>query len=242
MGKLKLHRHRSSILSIPSILANLFVLGSSSLLGQSHLSVAVPFIISDVEVTNVYGPIRQIKGAGYGYGVNIAYSFTPKILIPDNKFQISVGLGYFRQLFDLERPFHFDSPAEILFYTDRYRYDNLLGTLGLRYSYELNDKYRLTGTLSYGRMHSFRQKYIPTYSTGSDDNKQIENKKFAFGEMVTVTAGAFKQFNYRYAITFELAVPFFTRWRKDAIFEEDPSEHFSPKMSLGTSVSVRYTL
>ncbi|HEX5170404.1 MAG TPA: hypothetical protein VFW11_14605 [Cyclobacteriaceae bacterium] len=242
MGKQKLYEHLLSILATRSILANLFVLGSASLFSQSNLSVAVPFIVSDVEVTNVYGPMRQIKGTGYGYGFSIAYSFSPKILISDNNFQLSFGLGYFRQLFDIERPFHFDSPAEVLFYTDRYSYDNLLGTLGLRYSYELNDKYRLTGVLSYSRLHSFRQKYIPTYSTGSDDDEQIENKKFVFGDLVTVTAGIFKQLNYRYSITFELAIPLFTQWRKDEIFEEDASEHFSPKISLGTNVSLRYTL
>lgn len=120
---------------------NLLLIASIPSYSQGSFSLSTPVIYNTVEVTNNFGPQRQIKETSWGYGANVIYSFSPKFLILVKNLSINIGGGYFRQQFNLTRPFRYHSPAEVLFYTKKYSYDNFHGIVGLSYNFPVKHNY-----------------------------------------------------------------------------------------------------
>lgn len=218
-------------------ITGLFIIGFYACMevsAQNSISISTPFIFNVVEITDNFGPHQQIGGNAFGYGVNFKCNFRPNILRLNKNLSFKVGVGYFRQQFNLERPFHFDSPIQILYYTDNYSYDNLQWILGLAYKNPLKQKNYLNIELLYNGLNSFRQKYN-TSSGGSAQESQIESDRYNYGCIITISTGLQKDIgdDKRYSVGLNLIMPIYTKWRKDSIFDDDPTEYCHPKFSLG---------
>jgi hypothetical protein len=217
--------------------------------GQSSFSLSVPIIFSIVEAPNNWNPSTTInrqnlfKGQAIGSGVNLSYSFLPTFIIKNKKISINLGVGYFKQRFDLERPFDYVSPAQPIFYTNYYSYSCLQYSAGVSYKYSLSQRYFLTGNLSYNWFNSFQQEYTPTYSiVGTGYFTQTNNNQIDFGNTLVFSVGFNRSLGNRFSFGINIIAPLYVSWRNDKIFKDDPSKFFNPKFSLGSNISIAYLL
>lgn len=215
---------------------------SFSSYAQSSLSISVPIIWSNVKVKDNWTPTtapnyeEYRKGSAFGYGANLNYSFQPKFIIKDKRFSVNFGGGYFKQRFDIRRPFDYDSPLEPIFRTDYYSYHCWQASVGLSFTHTLNKKYFLLTNLSYSILQSFKQEYTPIYGFPTQENHHQIN----FGKALPLSVGLNKYFGNQFSLGLYVVVPVYTRWRNDKIFNDDPSTFSQPDFSLGTSVSIAY--
>ncbi len=216
-----------------------FILFANTIQSQSNFSLTVPGIYTAVKVRNNYGPPRDISGNAITYGVLIAYSMHPTIITFNKRLVIDLGAGYLNHKFNIERPFHYNSPSQILYYTKDYAYDNLVAIVGLTYLYELRKSYLVNASASCTLLRSFHQQYTPTYNSGSDHFTQESDQHFNFGFTASLSCGLSKKIN-RYSFGLNAMVPVLSQWRKDPIFEDDPSKYFHPGFSLGANLLFKY--
>ena len=126
------------------------VLISPTAYGQSGFTLSIPVIYSKIEVANNWSPPtainrkNQFDGTSLGYGVNVNYSFHPSFIIKNQYILLNIGVGYFKQQFDIERPFDYVSPLQPIFYTDYYSYHCWQMLVGLSYKYTITPNYFLT--------------------------------------------------------------------------------------------------
>jgi len=235
------------MLKLYSACLTLFLL-SLTAYGQNSLTLSTHAIHSNVEVSNNWSPPtavhrkNQFDGTALRYGADLKYSFRPAFLIRDPRVRLTVGAGYFKQRFDLERPFNYASPLEPIFYTDQYSYHCWQWEVGLAYNYPLSKSYSLSGNLSYGGQESFRQEYTPTSNHGYGNLTQTEYEKLDFGNMAKLEVGISRNLGSRLSLGVHAVVPLYTRWRNDEIFGDDPSEFSRPKFSIGSALSITYHL
>lgn len=224
----------------------IFLLISCTSYGQRSLSVTVPTIWSNVKVKDNWTPAtapnseEYKEGSAFGYGIGLNYTFQPSFIIKDKHFTTNIGAGYFKQRFEIKRPFDYNSPVEPIFYTDHYSYHCWQGSLGITYNYELKRKYVLSGNLTYSMQYSFQQNYTPTYSVGTNFFTQVNHNQIDFGRLLILNVGLNKYFGKKMSFGFYLLAPVYTRWRNDKIFRDDPSTFFHPNFSIGTSISAAY--
>jgi hypothetical protein len=217
---------------------------SLSASGQNGFTLSVPVIYSKVEVANNWSPPTAVNrqnefdGTSLGHGVNLNYSFRVPFIIKNKRILFNIGLGYFKQKFDLQRPFDYVSPLEPIYYTDHYSYNCWQGSVGVTYSYPVNNKYSLSGNLSYCWLTSFRQEYAPTRGYSA----QINNGQIDFGKMLNLSLGINRKLGGKFSVGLNMLIPVYVRWRNDKIFKDDPSTFYSPEFSLGTSISITYYL
>jgi len=215
--------------------------------GQSSLSLSAPVIWSKVKVKDNWTPPtapnykEYIEGSASGYGINLNYSFHPGFIIKDKHFSVNVGGGYFKQRFDIRRPFNYDTQLQPIYYTDNYSYHSWQWTGGLTYSYPLN-KYALTANVSYSELRSFRQEYTPDSGLPSSYGffTQVNRNQIDFGKILSLGIGVSRYFGKRFLIGVNMIAPVYTRWRNDPIFGDDPDTFSNPKFSLGASLHVSY--
>jgi hypothetical protein len=248
------YRNRiATILTLRNSLVILIISTACTLLtyscwGQSNLSLTTPILWSSVKVKDNWTPptapnySEHKSGSALGYGIQIRYTFQLKHIIRSKNIFLNIGTGYFKQRFDIKRPFDYNSPLEPIYYTDHYSYHCWQGLLGLSYSHTLRKNYFLSGGLTYSILHSFRQDYTPTYSSGTDFFTQINYKKMNFGKIACLSAGLHKYLGKRFSIGLELLMPVYTRWRNDKIFRDNPSTFYNPTFSLGSYLSISYRL
>jgi hypothetical protein len=217
--------------------------------GQSSLSVSFPMIWSDVKVKDNWTPPtapnykEYREGSAFGYGINLSYSIQPGFIIKNKQFSINIGAGYFKQRFDVVRPFNYNSPLYLIFYTDHYSYHSLMGALGLKYHRAIGKKYLLSGSLTYTILQSFRQEYTPYHNSGGTKfPDQIDKSSIDFGKMCSISVGLDKQLGDRFSAGIQLLFPFYTRWRNDEIFDDDPLTFSRPDFSLGSVITIAYVL
>lgn len=232
-----------------AIVFSLLFITATRVYSQGSFSLSTPVIYNTVEVTNNYGPQRQIKGTSWGYGANVVYSFAPKFLKLTKNFTINIGGGYFKQQFNLTRPFRYHAPAEVLYYTKSYSYDNFHGIVGLSYNFPVKHNYSFDINVLYNWLGSIRQKYTPNHYGAPDVSfNQIEHKKHVFGNIITSSIGLKKHWKDKYSFGLNLIIPLHTQWRMDQIFYDDPTKYFHPKSmggnisSIGCSISIGYYL
>lgn len=227
--------------------SSLITYGQSSY-GQNSFTFSVPAIYSSVEVPNNWSPPTAINrqnrfdGTSLGYGVNLNYSFWPSFLTRNRYLLLNIGVGYFKQRFDLQRPFDYVSPLQPIFYTDFYSYHCWQLSAGLTYNHPLSEHYFLSGNLSYNWLNSFRQEYTPTSNHGYGELTQVNNNRIDFGNNLMLTIGLSRRLANKYSLGLNVLVPLYIRWRNDKIFKDDPTKYFNPKFSLGLSMSVAYYL
>lgn len=216
--------------------------------GQSGLTVSALRIHSKVEAVNNWSPPtaisrqNQFEGTSTGYGANLNYSFRPAFLIRNPRILLNVGAGYFSQRFDMQRPFDYDSPLFPTFYTDHYAYRCWQWSAGATYSHPLNEKYFLSGNLSYTWLHSFRQEYTPVSNHGYGGFTQTNRRPTDFGNMLMLAIGINRNMGGRFVFGLNAIIPLYTRWRNDRIFRDDPTKFSHPGLSLGLSADVTYRL
>ncbi|MBX2947605.1 MAG: hypothetical protein KF725_17375 [Cyclobacteriaceae bacterium] len=233
---------KSTVLSITILVVCTLTIFNSS--GQSNLSVSVPVIWSEVKVKDNWTPPtapnykEYHSGSAVGYGINLYYSFQPKLLTKDKHFFMNIGAGYFKQRFNVTRPFDYNSPVQPIFRTDHYSYHCWQGLIGLSYNYQLKKDYFLMGTLTYNALYSFRQDYVPTFTAET----QVNHEKINFGKIVSLNVGLNKYLGERFWLGLHVVAPLYTRWRNDKIFRDDPTTYYHPKFGLGTYLSVSYRI
>lgn len=212
---------------------------------QGNLSLSTPMVWNKVKVKDNWTPstapnYKEYRtGSALGYGVNLSYSFRPKFIIKDERFSANIGVGYFSQRFNIKRPFNYNSPLFMIFYTDHYTYQCLNGTVGLSYNYVFLKKYIVIGNAMYSILHSFRQTYTPT---ASNSYIQINKHNVDFGRIAYLNVGISRYLGERCSVGLNLSVPIYTRWRNDKIFDDDPTTFYRPELSLGSSINVTYQL
>jgi len=216
---------------------------------QSSFTLSLPLIYSKLEMPNNWSPStainrqNQFNGSTVGTGITLVYSFRPTFIIKDKHISMNVGVGYFKQGFDIQRPFDYVSPAKPIFYTDYYSDHCLSWSLGVSYKYSLGANYFLTGNITYGLLSSFRQDYTPTYSVvGTGYFTQTNYNRIDFGNMLMLAIGINRNISDCLSLGFNVIAPVYSRWRNDKIFKDDPSTSYGPKFSLGSSLSIAYLL
>ncbi|WKZ61247.1 MAG: hypothetical protein QY309_07115 [Cyclobacteriaceae bacterium] len=213
--------------------------------GQSSLSISTPLIYSKVTAKNNWSPPtavnrqNQFDGTAIGSGVNLGYSFQPKLIIKDKHFFVNIGAGYFKQRFNLQRPFDYNTPLYPVYFTDYYVYQCWLWSAGITYNLLLNNKYLLSGDLLYNQLFSFQQEYTPY--TSANRPTQVNNHNIDFAKTITLSLGVQRKLGKQFTLGLDLLLPY-TRWRNDRIFKDDPATFSHPNFSLGTSVSIAYHL
>ena len=220
-----------------------FTLTSTLTFAQSELSFSFPVIYSTVKVKDNWTPPtapfykEYLEGSAIGYGILINYSFRPGLLIRNKNFRLTLGTGYFGQTFNLTRPFNYDTFLLIGLVTENYTYHCLQVSPGLAYRHALNNRYTLSGHLSYNWLYSFKQTYTPAAERFAT---QTNRSQFGFASLGLLSIGVERMIGERVAIGASIMVPLYTKWRNDEIFDDDPTTFFQPEFSLGGSLHVVY--
>ena len=93
------------------------------------IGISVPVIWNKSEATFYrLGSAMFPSGNATSYGINVNYLRT----LYRGIYGI-VGIGYFRQAFEIVRPFDYDSPNNFGYGTKSYKYDNVQLLLGVGY-------------------------------------------------------------------------------------------------------------
>ena len=213
--------------------------GSKNILG-----VSVPLMLNNSNgVYYSLGNRKEPIGNAVSYGINFNYTRT----IYKGWFA-SVGLGYFKQSFSINRPFYFsgDTLTNLLYSTKRYNYHCLTVNAGFGYRYTLNSRLKLNGMASFNLFNSFKQKYTPMGYSGFEHKKiQINNKSLQIGYMLNITPGLEYFVSKRVSIGADIILPVITKWKKDEVFIKSSFGNDSQKIaknrfSIGTVLSCKY--
>lgn len=216
--------------------------------GQTSLSLSAAVIQGNVKIKENWipatGPGRKPyrTGSSTSTDIYVHYSFRPRSIIKNKNLRVEIGGGYFFQRFNVNRPFSYRSNVEIIFETDHYSYLCYHGDLGLTYKHTFKSKeYFLTYSATYRVLKSFQQNYTPTYSAGTDGFfTQQDRRQIDFGKMISLGVGINRRLGNRFSIDANIITPVYTRWRNDAIFNDDPATWYKPRFSLGASLGASY--
>ncbi|MCZ8021536.1 MAG: hypothetical protein O9302_07155 [Cyclobacteriaceae bacterium] len=212
------------------------------------LSISLPLIFSKVKIKDNWTPStapnykEYLGGTAFGHGFDLEYTFHPGFLIKDRHFSVNVGVGYFKQRFNIKRPFNYDSQFEPIYYTDNYLYHSWHWMGGLTYTYSFIN-YTLIANVSYRQLRSFQQEYTPANARSSYGFiTQVNRNQFDFGKILSFDVGIRRRLGERFLIGLNIIAPVYTRWRNDSIFNDDTATFSKPEFSLGTSLNVSYNL
>ena len=202
------------------------------------IGISIPVIWNNSEGTYYQlGSAKYPSGKAISYGININHSRT----IYKNLFGI-IGIGYFKQVFSIPRPFEFDDPTNLAFFTQSYKYANIQLLCGIGYQKRLNKNLLLKGILTYNYWNSFRQKYI----VNKDYKKwQIKRKSMPIGRTINLNLGVEKNITQKISIGLDALLPISTNWNDDEIFiknfySENSQQIGRNKFSIGTNISCIY--
>lgn len=202
------------------------------------VGISIPVIWNNSEATYyALGNRKEPSGKGTSYGININHSRT----LYKNLYGI-VGIGYFKQSFNIKRPFSFASPTEPLFRTEFYYYNNLHWFIGLGYRKIINEKFILNSKINYNYFHSFRQKYIVNKEFKT---WQVNKKSISLGQMINLNLGLEENINNKFSIGVDAIFPLFAKWNNDEIFfkydySNDTQQIARNKFSIGIAISCYY--
>jgi hypothetical protein len=206
---------------------------------KNEVSLSWPFIWNHSEATYYQlGSPKTPDGKAISYGVDFSYG-----RIIERHWMIKLGAGYFKQRFNIERPFDFDNPTNLAYHTQSYQYDNLDLSGGIYYKRKINTKSALVGGIRYSFLYSFRQKYIVDKELKT---WQVNHQSFSLSDQCSLSIGYEKMLSQCISVRVDLVAPIYTRWHKDSIF---PNSYYSDKelqvaqniFSIGASVSFNYS-
>ena len=203
---------------------------------------SIPLIFNKTQVVYYQlGTMKISQGDGLGFGINMIYN---RILYKN--IYGSFGLGYFNQRFLISRPFKFNDPTKLLFFTENYSYDNISICAGIGYRFQLKKGLNSKFEIFYNQLYSYRQEYIPeTLSMYSFQQSQINNKQMIIGNFFDLRIGIEKLLNKNFAIGIAGTTPLHTTWEDDQVFinfENSKNEQkiaFN-KFTIGTIISVKH--
>lgn len=204
------------------------------------LGISIPFVWNNSNgVYYSLGNRREPVGNALSYGFNLNYSH----FLINNIFIIG-GAGYYKQRFNIERPFEYRSPdgTRPLVSTKRYYYQNIHFLIGFGYQKKVAEKWAVGGQFSYNIYSSFKQKYIQMYSP---DNNEFHNRKFMMGNTINLDIKFEHYLNSRVSIEGAVVFPVLSYWNDDLIFikygyANDTQTIAKSKMSIGANFSFCY--
>ena len=212
--------------------------------GQENVSLSYTVIWSGVKVPNNWNPPTAVhrrdtfSGTATGYGPSLTYSFQPFFITNRKELSLALGIGYFEQRFNINRPFDYPSELYAIFVTDHYSYSCLQYLVGMSYNYHLPSNYSISAGLTYIHLTSFRQKYSPPYTYPAE----IRHNRINFGKMLNLPIAVQKRLAKKMLVEISILVPLYTGWRNDQIFKDDPTMVFHPRFSAGSAIKLIYDL
>lgn len=182
---------------------------------KSRIGISVPVIYNNSSAVYYQtGNRKTPTGDAISYGANVNY-----IQPIFNHVFLKGGIGYFRQNFRIERPFHFNDPTALLFRTKSYTYENLNLSIGVGVNKKIKSKLELELLFYYISSSSFQQKYTPTFHSNSSLHKnQVNSKFFHIGDRANIELGVMKHLSSKVSVGGHLIYPFIVHWNKDPIF------------------------
>jgi len=211
---------------------------------NNSVGVSIPMIWNNSNgVYYSLGNRIEPIGKSVSYGINLNYTR----MIHKGWFT-SLGAGYFKQSFNIIRPFNFsgDTLTNLLYSTKNYSYHCLALNAGIGYRYIVNNKFTFNGVASYTLFNSFKQKYTPTGYSGFEHEKvQINRKSLQIGYMANLSLGGEFRLTNKISVGMDIVVPVKTKWQTDKIFIESPFGNDSQKIaenrfSIGMMLSCKY--
>lgn len=130
---------------------------SQNKIPNNSIGISIPIVWNNSQaVFYDLGKKQMPKGSAASYGINVDYSRS----VSNNLF-LTVGFGYFKQDFNIFRPFDFgDTLTRLLYHTKSYKYDNFHFAGGLGYIKNVSKTLSLKGAITYNIYYSFKQIYI----------------------------------------------------------------------------------
>ena len=232
------------------ILAVLFILFNAVCFSQNKnpktntIGISIPVIFNKSNgIFYSLGNKREPEGKAVSFGIGVDYS---KKLYKN--FYASLGIGYFKQSFNIIRPFEFDGDTvtNLLYSTKRYNYNCLRFNVWIGYKHTLNKKININGMVSFNLFNSFKQDYTPTGYSGSHHKTTQTNKKaMQIGYMINISGGVEYLIANNISLGVDAFVPIKTKWKDDKIFIKsffgnDSQIIAENKFSIGTVISCKY--
>jgi hypothetical protein len=208
------------------------------------LEVSMPVIFNNSNgVFYSLGNRRESSGKAVSFGLGVNYS---RYL--SKNFFLKGGIGYFKQSFNIIRPFEFngDTISNLLYSTKKYQYHCIGINAALGYSHDLNKNLKLNGAIAFNVLNSYRQTYNPN---GLDPlipkPDQINTKSERIGYSANVSVGLEYYINRHISIGADISIPVVTQWKDDEIFinsqfGNDARIIAENRYSIGTAVSCKY--
>jgi hypothetical protein len=229
-------------LTLLLILLSNFCFSQNKNVKKNTIGVSIPLLLNNSNgVYYSLGNRQEPKGKAISYGANINYSH----FFYKNLFIIGGG-GYYKQRFNIQRPFQYRTPdgSEPLISTKKYSYQNIHLLIGVGYQKMFNEKWSLSGQLSYNMYRTYKQKYEQEYSPGKNE---VYKSHFVIGNMINLDLRCERNLTNRVSIGAAIVFPVYTHWNDDKIFNkydyaDDTQIIAHPKFSLGANLSVYYQL
>lgn len=188
-----------------------------------------------------YSAGRRQKPSGKATSFGLSVNYTRSIY--KNLYGI-VGIGYFKQNFNIIRPFNFDGDVatNLLYSTKKYNYQCVTLSGGLGYSFKINRKFKINTSANYTLPYSFKQTYEPTRYSGAEFKKiQINKLKMQVGDFVNLSLGLEYKISQKISLMPNLIIPIITKWKNDKVFigsgfGNDAQIIAENKSSIGASI------
>lgn len=205
---------------------------------RNRVCLSVPVIRNHSEATFYrLGNPERPSGKAMSYGINLNYSRQF-----DKNIYAIVGMGYFRQKFQIIRPLNYQDPRgyQILYGTRWYHYDNMHLFSGLGYRKALGRDIWLKGEATYNLLRSFRQKYF-----NSEALILVYRESLPIGQFVSLSTGAGHSIGKNLSIGLDLVFPVLHHWNNDDMFIEsawsdDVQQIARNKFSIGSTLNFYY--
>jgi hypothetical protein len=207
------------------------------------------------------GDVKSHYTAGYGgvsysndlhlSGHDLGFTIDYKRRVYDDKVFVRLGLGYMNFAISKidnktniggssailnARPISYPSNVNIVYFTTKYSYQNLLIHLAVDRNFRLSPTLSFVSSASY--FHAFKiaqNYYIPAESTNYHNHQHGD-----FGDFFNLELGVSKELG-RISVCPELVLPVYTDWHQDAVFKENPAKTQSSWFNgIGFSVRLSY--
>lgn len=207
---------------------------------RSQLGISIPAIWNNSRATYyTLGNPQHPSGNAMSYGVNINWSN----IIYRNLFGV-IGIGYFKQAFNIKRPFDYTAPdsTKPLVYTKNYAYYNIHWLVGIGYKKAITKNIAFDAIISYNSYHSYKQRYTQQYFPGTNE---VYKKSLSIGNMINLTGEVETSITNRISVGGSIILPVYTKWNDDEKFinnfyTDDEQQIGRNKFSIGGAVSYYY--
>lgn len=208
----------------------------------NSIGISIPVTWNNSEgVYYSLGKRKTPAGKAVSYGITLSYN---RIFF--KKIYGAFSLGYLKQQFDIDRPFKFDDPTLLLFFSKDYQYDNIVVSGGIGRDFHLYKGFAAKLEANYSLINSFRQKYTPKIlSNASYQSHQVNHKKALIGHCADIRAGLVQTLGKRFSVTAAALFPLSVKWKNDDTFFEydyanDTQIIAYTKSSFGVQLSCNY--